>query len=136
MSNRKRRQAIYVITTDRGVCKVGISDNPELRLAQLQTGAPYPIRLVYAAVHSDAQRVETVVHHMLRRKLCYGEWFSVTDAEAIATIGKAAAQIGKPIVGSGFVTPQATRLFWFKLGLAVLAMWALFSFLFALSPGH
>ena len=132
--SKRLRQAVYVISTDRGVVKVGISHNPIERLAQLQTGSPYHLRLVYAAVHSDASRVEAIVHHMLRDKLAYGEWFCVTEAVARNAIMRAAAQKGKPISGSGFVTPRATRLFWFRLGLAVIVMWMVFSFLFSLAP--
>ena len=132
MSNRKR-QAVYVISTDRGVVKVGISHNPIERLAQLQTGSPYHLRLVYAAVHSDASRIEAIVHHMLRDKLAYGEWFCVTEAVARDAIARAAAQIGKPISGSGFITSRTTRLFWFKLGMAVIVMWMIFSLFFSLT---
>jgi len=131
MSNR-RRQAVYIITTDRGVVKVGISDNPPLRLAQLQTGAPFPLRLAYAAVHSEASRIEAMVHRHLRDRHAYGEWYSVTEATARDSILRAAKAIGKPIVEEGMVTPRMRRRFWFMLGVAVVTLWAIFSFLFAM----
>jgi Meiotically Up-regulated Gene 113 (MUG113) protein len=133
MSNRKRRQAVYIISTDRGVVKVGISDDPVLRLAQLQTGAPYPLRLAYAFVHSDASRIEAMVHRDLRAKRCYGEWFSVTEAVARDAVYRAAAQIGKPIDGSGMVTPRMRRTFWFMIGLSIVVLWMVFSFIFSLA---
>ena len=107
------RTAIYVIDTDRGVCKVGISNNPTERLANLQTASPFRLRLVYAAIHSEAARLEVLVHHALRHKLAYGEWFCVTAAVAQDEIAKAAASIGKPIAGSGYGVPRMTRRFWF-----------------------
>ena len=134
MSVRRRKQAVYIITTDRGVVKVGISDDPVLRLAQLQTGAPYPLRLVYAAVHSDASRIEAIVHRELKAKRAYGEWFCVTEAAARDAIQRAAAAIGKPIVEAGMVTPKMVRNFWFIIGLSVIVLWALFTILFALGP--
>jgi hypothetical protein len=131
MSNRKR-QAVYIIATDRGVVKVGISDNPPLRLAQLQTGAPFPLRLAYAAVHSDASRIEAMVHRHLRDRHAYGEWYSVTEAQARDAILRAAKAIGKPIVEEGIVTPRMKRRFWFMLGVAIIVLWMVFSFLFAM----
>jgi hypothetical protein len=116
------------------VVKVGISDDPVLRLAQLQTGAPFPLRLAYAFVHSDASRIEAMVHRELRAKRAYGEWFCVTEATARDAIYRAAAAIGKPIDGSGLVTPRSIRHFWFILGLSIIVLWALFTILFSLGP--
>jgi hypothetical protein len=127
MSARK----IYVITTDRGVCKIGISNNPILRLEQLQTGAAFPLRLVYAFVHSEASRIEAMVHHELQARHTYGEWFSVSDEVARDAIYRAAAKLGKPIKGSGYGPADNKLRFWFWIVLAVIVMWAAFSFVFA-----
>lgn len=128
----RRRQAIYIITTDRGVVKVGISDNPIERLANLQTGSPFRLRLVYAAVHSDARRIETIVHHKLKDKLAYGEWFSVNQEVARQAILDAARSIGKPINEAGMVTPGRVRRFLFWLVLWAIVLWAAFTFFFSL----
>src|SRR3974377_2278507 len=116
------KTAVYVITTDRGVCKVGISNNPILRLEQLQTGAAFPLRLVYSAIHSEASTIETMVHHALRDKHTYGEGFHVPDNVARDAIGRAAAKLGKPISGSGYGGAGSGRLFWFWVVLSVILL--------------
>ena len=123
----KLRQAIYIISTDRGVVKIGISHNPVERLTNLQTASPFPLRLVYAAVHSDAARLEAVVHHNLRSRRAYGEWFSVTEPVARDAIAKAAAQIGKPIKGTGYKAKRPSqssgRPTWFRYVMIILVLW-------------
>jgi hypothetical protein len=128
----RRGTAVYIIETDRGVCKVGISNNPTERLVNLQTGSPFRLRLVYAAIHSDASRIETIVHHMLRDKLAYGEWFCVSQDVARDAIWKAAAQIGKPIAGSGYDIPRRSRRYWFFFALWLVILAAFFLFIFSL----
>jgi hypothetical protein len=127
------KTAVYVITTDRGVCKVGISNNPILRLEQLQTGSQYPLRLAYTVFHSDASRIEAMVHHALAGKHTYGEWFAVPDVVAQDAIARAAAKLGKPIKGSGYAAGGSAGWFWFWIVLAVIVMWMMFSFVFSLT---
>jgi len=126
------KTAIYVITTDKGICKVGISNNPTLRLEQLQTGSTYPLRLVYQAVHPDASRIEALVHHDLASKHTYGEWFQVPDVVAKDAIARAAAKLGKPIIGAGY-GERGAGWYWFWLAVAVIVMWMAFSFIFSLA---
>ena len=126
----QRQTAIYVIDTDRGVCKVGISNNPVERLANLQTASPYKLRLDYAAIHSEASRLEVMVHHSLRDKLAYGEWFCVPAPVARDAIAKAAAQIGKPIEGTGYGVAGRMKRGWFFIAfwIVVLSWFAVFLF--------
>ena len=127
------RTAIYIIDTDRGVCKVGISNNPTERLANLQTASPFRLRLVYAAIHSDAARLEAMVHHALRERLAYGEWFSVPAPVAQDAIWKAAAQIGKPIEGSGYGSLRRSKRGWFFIALWIVILAAFGMFLLSLN---
>lgn len=130
---RKRQTAVYVITnTGQGVVKVGISDDPTRRLDTLQTGCPNELSLFYVAFHSEAQRIETLVHHALRSKRVHGEWFQVSADAAKSEIGRAAASIGKPIAGSGWLVGRRMKHFWFFLALWIIVLTAFFAFLFSL----
>jgi hypothetical protein len=128
----KKPIAVYIIiNASQDVIKVGISDNPEHRLATLQTGSPNVLKLHYAAFHSEAQRIETLVHHKLRSMLVHGEWFKVTPHVAQATIWQAAAEIGKPIAGSGYRIGPRMLPRWFWAALLVLIatgmLWSIIS---------
>jgi hypothetical protein len=92
---------LYIISCDLGV-KVGLSNNPEKRIKQLQTGNHLKLKLEkYWEVPKELSRkIETLAHHKLRHSYAKrGEWFikcSVFDAEL--TIAEAYEKIiGEPL---------------------------------------
>lgn len=90
--------SIYVIATNDGLCKIGVSRNPEARLASLQTGCPYHLHIVYVCVVKDqAYEVEGLAHTLLRGRKIGGEWFECSEGEAIEAVNKSAASLGKKI---------------------------------------
>ena len=73
---------IYLIS-DKTKVKIGWSKNPQIRLKQLQTGNSLELRLVKVY---DAPKVkERLIHRMLmiRRSRCQGEWFNLTETQAV-----------------------------------------------------
>jgi hypothetical protein len=67
---------LYIIqSSHHGAFKVGRSDDPAQRLKQLQTGSPYPLKLVL--VLEDMGRLETQLHRRLAHGKTRGgeEWF-------------------------------------------------------------
>jgi hypothetical protein len=79
---------IYVMGAKRRPVKIGIAVDVEKRLAQLQTGFPYRLR-VYATVQvraSEARRVERACHDRLHPHRSHGEWFRVDPSAAIAVV--------------------------------------------------
>jgi len=56
-----------------GHVKIGRSDDPEKRLAQLQTGNPTALRLILVA-HKKGD-LEKHLHRLLGRYHAVGEWF-------------------------------------------------------------
>ena len=78
---------VYVISASNGLCKVGISSDPELRLATLQTGSAYPLKIEYVlATDTDTRMIEGEVHRRLDKFRCAGEWFDVPANVAIASL--------------------------------------------------
>lgn len=69
--------------------KIGISTEPDGRLASIQTSCPFPIGIVHCQRVPDreiAKAVEYAVHAVRREYRSHGEWFEMTPAEAIASV--------------------------------------------------
>lgn len=82
--------SIYVIGDDR-YCKIGISDHPEKRLSELQTGNPSKLTLHHSVEVDDrrkAELIEGLIHKTLKDKRMDGgsEWFSLTPKDAVLEV--------------------------------------------------
>lgn len=98
--------SVYVIATDDGLCKIGVSCDPEARLKQLQTGCPYKLHIAYVCIlASQAYEVETSAHDILSQQAVGGEWFKCSENQAIDAVNRAAATFGKRIVDSSAIAP-------------------------------
>ncbi len=76
----------FLQALDGGPIKIGVSNNPEGRLASLQTGSPVKLRILGTA--AGDQRREARLHRKLAAHRLHGEWFA--DApEVMAAIGEA-----------------------------------------------
>jgi len=72
---------LYVIRcgTKHGPVKIGIAQNVERRLAQLQTASPFTLKIcrkIKAKSRKHAEHMEKWLHHRFRRKHIRGEWFT------------------------------------------------------------
>lgn len=86
---------VYVIAGDHGLTKIGVSSNPNARLAQLRTASPFPLRFsLICAVSGDAYAVEAAAHELLGRNRMDGEWFDVTPELAMSAVTGAASKVG------------------------------------------
>lgn len=56
--------------------KIGCAKNVASRLRDLQTSAPYPLRLL--AVAPGGRKEESAFHERFKRLRVQGEWFSVS----------------------------------------------------------
>lgn len=76
---------IYVIQSEGGPCKVGISVTPRSRVAQMQTGHPWKLKIcqLFRVKINEAYAVERQAHAAMKRKALLGEWFDVTVTEAV-----------------------------------------------------
>lgn len=82
-------QQVYVIKSNGGPVKVGISANPLKRSRMLELGGPYSMSVVQVWDSEYAREVEKLAHGILLTKRLRGEWFEVSVDEAIAAIDQA-----------------------------------------------
>lgn len=75
---------VYFISNGHGAVKIGqTASNIGLRLSQLQAASAYPLR-VCALIDTTSQRkLEHKLHREYKHLLMRGEWFSLTEPEAI-----------------------------------------------------
>jgi len=76
---------VYFISNSRGAVKIGnTSSSVTQRLATLQAGSAYPLRLV-ALIHTTShKRLEAELHQKLKHLRLEGEWFELTEDQAVA----------------------------------------------------
>lgn len=105
---------IYVITGAHNMCKVGISTDPELRLAALQTGSHVKLKLHYVlAVKSiDPRAIEALAHVILDKYRCSGEWFDIPPHIAEDAVNQAAGHYGIKTVQVTSGPQISKRKFW------------------------
>jgi hypothetical protein len=91
---RKDRPAcVYVIGSDEqpGLVKIGIATNVELRVAELQTANPFPLKVITTKEYSSktqARSVEAGLHRLYSAERVSGEWFRIADVQALADFVK------------------------------------------------
>jgi len=95
---------VYFILCDGGIApryaKIGCckSEDVEQRLRKLQTGCPYPLRVIFT-IEGDHE-VEKAVHRELRLWHRRGEWYEMTE-QVLAWVNDEAADFAAAIMASG-----------------------------------
>lgn len=90
---------VYVIGSDEGSQKVGMTRHPSNRLSDLQHATPKRLRmhLLIGTAKVDAAEAERLAHAHLVRFRRRGEWFSCRPEEAVAAVFRAFASLsGQP----------------------------------------
>lgn len=80
---------VYVISAadvDPPLCKIGITNSPEKRLAQLSTGSPHTLHLELTRFSRNARAVERAAHSHFSECRRNGEWFAINSDSAISYI--------------------------------------------------
>ena len=82
---------IYVIGTENGPKKIGISVSPERRLDEIQVGNHASLSVLWSVPFPahEVQGVEQNAHRLLKEKRLAGEWFAVSQEEALRAIERA-----------------------------------------------
>ena len=89
VATRAPRSYVYFVrVAGQSVFKVGISDNPERRLADMQIGCPYELLLYATALVTDAETVEKQLHRVLSSVQVRGEWFAISPGEVNTILEK------------------------------------------------
>lgn len=119
MTQKGQPKAIYVMESEIGLVKLGISENPGARMRTIQGASGIRLELVHSSEHRlDAKAVEFAAHHLLREKRKTGEWFDVTAEEAIQAIKSASEAIERERVNKRRRgRPKCGRLTMYQTGL-------------------
>jgi hypothetical protein len=93
MATTEQYVYLYIIGSQSGPVKVGISHDPTAGAAQLRSKRNEKLILMgqYPAGRVRALAAERYVHWLLRDKAIGGEWFNVTRTEAAQAIHDAVA---------------------------------------------
>lgn len=83
--DNRLRQYVYIIeNVDNGAIKIGVGNNPEKRLKQLQTGSVSELELVYTSyLCSNAFEIEKIVHKKFEKYHIRGEWYKLSKNTVI-----------------------------------------------------
>jgi len=69
---------LYVIQAqefERVVHKIGITNDLEKRICNIQTGNPYPVKYVFFQEIKEASKIERWLHTQFNEYKLEGEWF-------------------------------------------------------------
>lgn len=115
------RGFVYAISAGPQRHKIGRAGNPKARLQSLQCGVPDPLALVHAVEVGAMQQAEAAAHERLRDRHVRGEWFDVTEAEAVEALNEIARAYPPPSAASG-ATPASDARTTSDLGTQALAL--------------
>lgn len=94
-------KSVYVMESDLGLVKLGISNNPSARLRTIRSSSGVPVQLVHSSsARPDARAVEAAAHKLLSEKRRAGEWFDVSPDEAIEAIAQAVKIVEADLVST------------------------------------
>ncbi|TLS45714.1 hypothetical protein FE633_13175 [Streptomyces montanus] len=84
---------VYLIGSSRArVVKIGVSNDPEARLQELQTGSPVALRVLWKK--PGGQPLESARHMYFGTCRAHGEWFDFGEHDPVALVQAAAATLG------------------------------------------
>lgn len=79
---------VYVIGGTEKPYKIGITNNPERRLKNLQTGHPFELKIhhIEQIPESQVRLIEQTIHKTIKHKQTHGEWFDISLEDAISEV--------------------------------------------------
>ena len=86
--SRSIQTSVYVFVAGDFV-KIGVAENPGIRLQVTRTHCPMPVALVYSTPQMprpEATRIERACFEALKDKWAIGEWFQTDGASAIKVL--------------------------------------------------
>ena len=98
--------AVYVVGFRRtNAVKIGIAGDVISRIAQLQTGYPFPLKLfgAYYTKRQWAERLERACHDKLKEfgLHLHGEWFEIEPDDGVKLVEKMAKDADRAILSAG-----------------------------------
>jgi hypothetical protein len=87
-SSDRRNAFVYILRSETGLLKIGVSLDPESRLKSLLTGHPFGLEIVYLLECDErlSHPIERATHIFLKRERVNGEWFDVPLCDAISAL--------------------------------------------------
>lgn len=80
---------VYFASNGNGCVKVGQTTYPlKTRMSQIQAGSPHRLYVCATITTGDRKAIEKEIHKSLAGLRLHGEWFAMTDEEAIAIARK------------------------------------------------
>lgn len=94
---------IYLIQfSNEQIFKIGLTTDLKSRLSGIQSGSPYKLtaNAVFVVRHAPALVVETLAHKVAaeRGSRMSGEWFEITNNDALQSIEKAGTEAGAKLL--------------------------------------
>lgn len=68
---------IYLLSSDSGQYKIGMTKNIKQRINQLKISVPFKIELIHSFPADNAREAEGILHKMFASQRMTGEWFSL-----------------------------------------------------------
>ena len=97
-----KEKYIYIIRDleKKNVYKIGISNEPQKRIKNLQTGNSNKIKIIFELKvfkNINSRQVEKVIHEYLKEKnmWVFGEWFKINSEETVYNLAKTMLVVGK-----------------------------------------
>lgn len=72
------RSRVYFIEHEHGLIKIGVSDNPQQRLQQIESIIPYSVELIISFESEEAYFCEQALHKIFQERKVKGEWFNIS----------------------------------------------------------
>lgn len=74
-------KSVYLIRSNDGRYKIGISNTPKKRILQLQTGNSDELELIESYPSENASKIEAALHRQYSHTKLNGEWFDLSIIE-------------------------------------------------------
>lgn len=78
---------IYIIHSHGDFYKIGIADNVDFRLQQLQCGNPVKLSVIATFESENSSIMEKKIHNILKNRRQSGEWFLIENHQLQNLIG-------------------------------------------------
>ncbi|NNE96435.1 MAG: GIY-YIG nuclease family protein [Acidimicrobiales bacterium] len=91
---------VYLVQDERAATKIGISGDPGVRLATLQTGHPdslHLIKTIGCRTTAEARCVEGDLHDFFQRYRMNGEWFDLSERQVRQAVRLAERWRSRPL---------------------------------------
>lgn len=80
---------LYIVCDDYGFCKIGVAQNVEKRLRELQIGNASSLTLAWSHASDTPYAHEASAHNAMRAKHIRGEWFECSPEDAVSAVFEA-----------------------------------------------